>query len=326
MALPTPELTWAYNVNQTFTASVDAYSTIREVLFNIKESLTSSAGGVTSPWVVVSSSNATVASAGDNWTASADVVSNYNGSAHSWIVLKQPALGNYQILIDYYSDADNGARYNLWLSDGADFTGGSTTSRPQATGVEYQKVSQVAFIYDNSSAVQCALHVIRSTDGYNTGVFITSAGFNQTAWLINKVVDNPVAWSPAVVATIASTNGNSDGLTHGSFNENPYSRARINGNNVGIYLTGESFGNDLLTQTFDIPNQLDDSYAILPMGVACNESPVKGRHGRLRDIWWGQDSAPPAYTGATYPSDGSKQFIQFGHMIFPWNGSDPIVG
>lgn len=325
MALPTPELTWAYNVNQTFTASVDAYSTVREVLFNIKQSLTSSAGGVSSPWVVVSSSNATVASAGDNWSTSADVVSAYNGQNHSWVVLQQSALGNYQILIDYYSDAGNGARYNFWISNAAGFTGGSTTSRPTATD-EYQRINNLAFIYDSSSPVQCALHVLRSVDGYNTGIFITSTGFNQTAWLINKPADNPVAWSPAVVATIASTNGNSDALTHSNFNQNAYSRARINGNNVGIYLTGEGFGDGTVAENFNIPNQLDDSYAILPMGVACNESPVRGRHGRLRDIWWGQSSAPPAYTGATYPSDGSKQFIQFGHMIFPWNGSAPIVG
>ena len=66
-------------------------------------------------------------------------------------------------------------------------------------------------------------------------------------------------------------------------------------------------------------------WPMLPIGLACNTSGFYGRHGRLADIYWGTEM-PAMMAGYTYPSDGSKQWIQIGHMIFPWDGSTPIMG
>jgi hypothetical protein len=49
----------------------------------------------------------------------------------------------------------------------------------------------------------------------------------------------------------------------------------------------------------------------------------RGRHGEIADLLFGPSSASH---GDTYPDDGSRQLVQFGHLVFPWDGSTPSIG
>ena len=53
MALPSKELTWQYNVNQTIDVEASALITYQKMMFAIKESLV----GFTNGWTVVGSSD-----------------------------------------------------------------------------------------------------------------------------------------------------------------------------------------------------------------------------------------------------------------------------
>jgi len=71
-------------------------------------------------------------------------------------------------------------------------------------------------------------------------------------------------------------------------------------------------------------HQDDDTleWPIMPIGLLSTTGMHRGRKGALYDIWWGSTAAG---SGNTYPEDGSNQFVQFGHLIFPWNGSTPEI-
>lgn len=88
-----------------------------------------------SVWTVVGSSNGSAAGldAVDRWGSSfnaANIVRNTNGNAHSWIVLRNAANG-YDICIDMNS-VSNGQFALTAVKTSQGFTGGTTTSRPQA--------------------------------------------------------------------------------------------------------------------------------------------------------------------------------------------------
>ena len=44
------------------------------------------------------------------------------------------------------------------------------------------------------------------------------------------------------------------------------------------------------------------------------------RLGSVYDLWYGSTAVGQ---GDTYPNDSTRQFVQFGHFIFPWNGTAP---
>lgn len=330
MALPTKELTWQYAVNMTASAGSEGLFTHRQNLFNIKSAMISFAS---SPWTVVSSSNGTTTSAGDNWTNTGSI--NWsNGGPRSWITFKQTGLSStFQLLFVCSGDgySDNG-RLTVVVSEGAGFTGGNNTARPTATDENILVgPGSGGFPFATNAgqgAFQAVTHVQQSTDGSATRIFFMHNGFCPSWMNFQKASDTPAAWSaPNVYSARTTGNGGVTEITYTNYYSNPYTAARITGTNLGLYMSTESIVDNAIGEYFIVRNELDNSFPMTPIGLVNTINVGKrGRHGRLKDVWFGQISAPPAYTGTTYPEDGSRQFIQIGHMIFPWNGSVPLIG
>lgn len=328
MALPTLELTWQYNVNLTCSAGVNGPYTYKQIWYNIKDAMTTFASN---PWTVVSSSDGSVADTNDNWTSTGSL--NWgNGGTRSWIVLKQTGVSsNFQVCFELDATGYGGestGRSRVVISNADGFTGGSTSARPTATDeFVIWDVTSGAFPFSDAGPFQAVVHVQQSTDGSATRAFVMYNGECQGWLMFQKATDTPAAWSPAnVFVAQSSNNSNASVQLHGNYNQAANIGARITGTNLALYLTGEGYGDGTVGESA-VKNELDNNWPMLPMGLFHATTVGKrGRHGRLKDIWWGATSAPPAFAGATYPEDGSKQFIQFGHMIFPWNGSTPIIG
>ena len=58
------------------------------------------------------------------------------------------------------------------------------------------------------------------------------------------------------------------------------------------------------------------------MGIVSTTAGSRGRLGTVFDLWYGSKAIGQ---GDTYPNDTSRQFAQFGHFVFPWNGSIPVT-
>ncbi len=90
-----------------------------------------------------------------------------------------------------------------------------------------------------------------------------------------------------------------------------------------MFLTCEGTQASELGTQMNFANDFNSLSPMLPLGIFCvSGSGVRGRHGLVPDLYCGSTNIA---TGATYPGDGSKQFLQIDHFIIPWNGSVPLV-
>jgi hypothetical protein len=154
-------------------------------------------------WTVDSSSNGTVAGAGDHWATTADLVHAAAGVAHSWAVFKSPAGyvpgGNFvYILMALDSAAD---QQITWKVSGANFTGGTTTANP--TTIATPAGFDTSQIFLNVLPVGSTWNATRSTFG--DFIFLVGRvgdGFPQTALCSFSLV-NPRNGDGYPVATVA---------------------------------------------------------------------------------------------------------------------------
>jgi len=95
---------------------------------------------------------------------------------------------------------------------------------------------------------------------------------------------------------------------------------RTTGGAMNAYLSCEGFGDKAFGQQMLVSNELDGFWPFTPIGVVSNSAGSRGRLGTAYDLWYGSTAIGD---GDTYPADTSRQFAQFGHFIFPWDGSAP---
>lgn len=133
------------------------------------------------PWVVEYSCDSITAGVpGDGinrWLTPDNIVSAADGSAHSWIVLSQPALGpNFQMMINWINASLFSCRLNFTFDQ--PFLGGTTTNSPTA-------VNQTITPYNSSSPFSFngygeRMYFQQSVDGECFRVFFTKQGQHVT--------------------------------------------------------------------------------------------------------------------------------------------------
>jgi len=360
MAAPALQKTWQFNVNQDLNTLANWITDRQRLLRTIKNSLI---GFALNPWTVQGSSNGVAAGmdAIDRWAANGDVIWNSVGSAHSWIVLRQAALGaNVELLISCNSkDQGNNARYLtvLLAVGGTGFGGGSTTADPTAAETistllqpTFVNPAQAGIGYwirgDDATGFNCALHVMQSSDGECTrvGVFIGSA---PVTWIIIDKVRNPVTslaipifacWMSDYNLSAVRTNDVPLWLDFMAtstpvYTETPPWRAGVMHHAVAdfnVNYTTERTGSVALPVEGAVPerackiNALDSSKLTLTgIGLYSKASGKTGRHGAVYDLWFGDSWAP---VGRGYPSDAAPDFVHWRHVVVPWNGAAMLLG
>ena len=100
------------------------------------------------------------------------------------------------------------------------------------------------------------------------------------------------------------------------------------GSIYNAYLSGESCSEGNYPATMFVQSNPMDlhsgrPYMFTPVGVVCLEAGARGQLGIMPDLWWAPQSMNQ---GSTFPSDGSRQFIKIGDLIYPWDGSNPLIG
>ncbi|HSX21505.1 MAG TPA: hypothetical protein VLE97_01870 [Gaiellaceae bacterium] len=317
MALPTLTKTWQFNVNNAIVALGSSLADNRRLLRSIKNAMV---GFTTNPWTMrYSCDSVTAGTAGDGvdrWTADANLVWANAGSAHSWAVIRQTGIAtNFELLLSCETAAGLGQILTAYISFSAGFTGGTTTARPTAT--DEQVLISAANWSGVSTDVASRWSVMQSTDGQCTRVIIASAGAATAYWLLEKPANPTTGWSnPSislmiqnvpVFSTLCAAASTAAKMRNGSTTGNVVFLCE--GNNTNLIPADTTFGT--------VANEIDSSWPMTPIAVASYTVGVRGRHGTLQDLWFGQASIA---TADTYPNDASNQFVQFGCLIFPWNG------
>lgn len=318
MALPSVSKTYQFNVGQAITAQGTALATNRRILRTIKNTLI---GFGTLPWTVRESCDSvTAGSVGDGvdrWSSDSNLVWANSGSAHSWMVLRQTGIAtNYEICISCESASANGSSLTLVVSPSAAFSGGSTTARPTATD-EIALLSNAVWGGVGSTDSNAKIQAFQSTDGQVTRVFVHVSNTVRTYWSFTKPANAIAGWSnPSMSLALGSAS--SGVLTYTNLNTNANGKGRVGSTTCSFYMTGEAFGGSMLGQQINFAGDISSNYPISPIGLASLTTSNRDRYGTVYDAWWGADTLSE---GTTYPNDASRTHVQFGVMVFPWDGS-----
>lgn len=326
MALPVPDKTWQYNVNQTIADQGTNLASCKRIVRTAKNSLI---GFGTLPWTVRYSCNATTAgTAGDGvdrWTTDADLT--FAATAHSWIVLRQTGIAtNFELCIDLNNATPSLA--TMVVSFSAGFTGGTTSARPTATD-ESVVVTGAGYLPNNSaSSNTSALHVMQSTDGQCTYLILCSNNVAQAFWMFQKPKNPVTGWTnPSISLVVSTANTNANNLLQATYfnisTTNPIKGRGVS--NMDIIMSAEGHGGGLLSSTangFIVANDLSTEFPIFPIGIFSRTTSNRGRHGQIFDMWTGLEAIN---NGDTYPNDTTRQFVTFGNFVFPWNGTVPLI-
>jgi hypothetical protein len=323
---PTLDLTWQESVTSV-AAQGTALACSQVLLLTIVNALL---GFASAPPQVRGSSNSVSASLlaqsatgpGTNyWSLSTNLVWAANGTAHSWIVLRQAGWGNGTYPEVLISCVSGSSTLTVRVSPSAGFAGGSATTDPTAT--DSQTLGSNASWGVTGSNQAYVASVWQDTTGKCTriGIGTATATSGYIAW---ETAKNPVSgWTNPIVFGMIGTNSGANQLTSNGFwhNIGPWQTV-VNGSLVSLWWTSESCQPSvtLITTGLLAPNDLSGSYPAAPIGLfvvtagSGASSVGRGRIGMFYDLWWGTSSVTNAspYAGAT-----AHQYVQFGECIFP---------
>lgn len=319
MSLPALSKTWQYSVNNTITATGTYSDTCRNAIYSIKNALVSFG---TLPWSVISSSDGEGNSgASDLWASSANIIGNSAGSNHSWIRLRQTGIAsNFELLLDCTSSTLSTG--TLVISPGAGFvTGGTATDRPTATD-EIVLIAGTTWIMSPDSFDQNIItNIMQSTDGQCTRIIACCQNVVTTFWMFDKPNSPVTGWTkPSVSYANATTTDVTvvANLSSASFLLRGFGSTAFN-----ITLCSEATINSPLITALTSTNDFDSTLPLFTLGIASTTASHRGRHGSIFDLWYTLSS--PATSGDTMPNDATRTFVVFGDVVFPWNGSAPVL-
>ena len=297
--------TWLPNVNQAFPTTGTQLTDARNLLWAIYQTLI---GFGSNPMTVISSNN--FGSAGAlTWAA--------GGTAHSWIVLKQPAT-NAQVLIAC-SNA-NSYNLNVSVSPSVGFTGGTTTADPTASDSFALLINAAWGV--NTAAATYKLHGLQASDGSISRILIcqytaTTAGGVVCGYFALEQPANPVSlWSNPVAGVWLAANSAQQVLTVGNLRNTASLQAR-GVSTMALYCTGESAAGNYLDLVLYAPNDLSEEWPAGPIGLYSTTTSNRGRHGALYDIWWA-NGVFAATGGVGFNNANQWGYAAFGCLVMPW--------
>jgi hypothetical protein len=325
MALPTLTKTWQFSTNN-IASGASTLDISRTFHLAVKNAMT---GFASSPWAMGYSCNSvTAGTAGDGvdrLTTNANFVWGNAGAAHSWWVLKQTGIAtNHQVLFSCESNSATGASFTIVVSPNAGFTGGTTTARPTATD-EIVIYSSSAWT-PTSGTAQIRWNLMQSTDGQCTRLITFTGGTAQNQFIFEKPYQPVTGWSNASASWAAhgtQLTYTTLGSLSGALSARIGSTAALLSMSAESLITGVANGGFATNTNFgNIANEVTGEWPMLPLGMISVTNPVRGRTGTFQDLWIGSGAVNLA---DTYPSGTSRQFVQFGCLIFPWDGSVPVL-
>jgi len=273
----------------------------------------------------------------DRWTDYNKIIASTT-AAHSWIILRQSAMGlapgYYQLLIDMKTTY---LYVNLAMSFSVGFSGGTTIVRPtasdEATWLNTFHTSSNQFV-PYTVGVNC----VKSTDGEVTRVFFSQGGGIEVGrWpplslLFMEKAKNPVSWwaNPCVFVVGTGFSQAMWAWFDGTAGGDPI-KARVGATPITARFTAEGTGIAGLGPGSyyhgwihtKAPMQRPDfngEWVLSPPGIISCSTVVRGRLGEFYDLWLAPQSMPIGeYIAST--GGGERRFINLYNTVVPWDGT-----
>jgi len=322
MALPVVVKSWQFNVNQTVYNSSASLSP-RTPPLAVMNSLFSFGSN---PWVPWGSSGAGGGGgfgnndATDRWLNDPSNIT----LGSSWLVAKNPVTGQ-QILFDF-SNASFPVYGTITLSPsgafGAPGSGGTgtdgTADTPPTAGDQVVLVNGGG--WSANSAETYKVHVMHSTDGEVTYFIVCKA--NVPTWIgLLGMPATPITGFTLPVGGVQTSDA-TNMATFVYWNDAAKIYTGISSDVFACYMTCEGYSSAMVGEYMAWPDDDTGEWPVMPIGLFSSTGAHRGRKASMYDLWWGSTSLA---TGSTYPGDATNQFAQFGHLIFPWDGSVPEI-
>lgn len=326
MPLPDKEKDWVTDPNNSIPFTTNILTTNRTwilALVNALLSLTANHNGVS---LTCSGSGNSVAGAMDGsnrWLTIANLVWANGGVAHSWIVLRAPGWcspAGGQICISLENAAANGTSILIGISQGALYTGGSATARPTATDEVLIAPAATANGGRSAGTDGVVFHIIQTDDGANLRVLICTNGEMSGFLALETPVDAVTGWTtPNAAIFLGAASGTACATAATIYDAAAFhSRNAAANGTMDIYLAAEGFNNAAGWELISVANAFSGEWEMWPCAFDSVTGGSAGRHGRAVDIWYGSIGAND---NDYYPADATRQFIQAGCLILPWDGS-----
>jgi hypothetical protein len=341
---PVLKRTWQHDTNQIITGATtqagstdDAQEYKKNLILAIKNSMI---GFASNPWTVAGSAsyndNFGAMDAVDRWVAIDDIRwRDATNLQRSWIVLENAVLG-IQFLFDCVCQNNrDGTQADAFITPiGTPFVGGSATARP-TSAAEVQILnrndtgSNGGWGGGDESSVSGYTYILsvqHSADGVATRVVIMRDANTCGFWLFDRIEEQTVAMTNPQVARIRSASyvGDDDSITLAMLHHNARTSGfRADGVGVGYYLAMPvSDGvNDEWSEEIIGFSPYDGRFSLAEVGVGSESAGHQGFWGLIYDLWW---ATAPGHTGRGWPS-ASRAQMQFGTLVFPWDGSVAIT-
>lgn len=305
---------WQFDVNRRVYFASTVAETVKRQFIIIKDRLKAFANGVTCK----GSSDASSAGmdGSDRLTDYTKVTA--SASNHSWIVLEW--VGGMQVCFDF--SVANAYQMTITMSPAAGFTGGSISARPTATD---QVTILSAANWTINGSVSLMLHILHSADGKSTRLFMSRKGGVANVWIFGDVADAASSWTTPKIGYVDSAS---------TYDVTAYSRlfsttARIVArgpsgsmslfvSQPSIRITSSSLTNgsmiaDAVTHQA-VSHYLTGGWPIGQMGLWSTTSGMKGKMGRLSDVWL----SSPALPGGHVLESGDVRIAKLGDIVVPW--------
>lgn len=331
MPLPTLDKTWTFPaVNQVVASSGTALKDHRQLLRLIKDALKLGVSG----WTMAGSSNALVGAMDgiDRWAADANLVWDAAGNKHSWVVLTSASGSQLCFDCTPLDGITQGPKLTVVYSPTGVFLGGSDVNRPTAAD-EVVLLNGEQWIGTDATTptFQTVFHVIRSDDGEAERVVIHYNNVPVGFLYLDVAAQSGVGgWPlPFVAGYLGASNLTTPQPTYARLWKVPSLKAYNAPTIADVYATSEGWAGYGAGQRLQQANDINAEWPFFSIAFA-SETPLMT--GRLTgftpgsrgawDVWFGSIAVNE---GDTYPSGGTREFAQFGHLIFPWDGSVPVT-
>lgn len=344
--LPTPTKQWQFNINQLVGGTGKWERDFPVLLLKLVQSLTGQGRAAdappwSNPWQVVKASGPGVDPA-KGWTSVDQLLYGKDTSPRSWIVLKQPGIlpasdtgQGFQLLIscDQFSYNTNPDGLFISISPSGRFTFPTDKPRPSAPDeiilYSYNNGGGQWPLYASTDPIPFRLHVLQSTDGAVTRVFIHWGNKCIVYWDLSRInpAAPPQAWGTPFIALIRNA-ANGYGQCDKDLSKVPTpgegtAKSLIKGKVADLIYTGEAWGGEPGWERIKRASDIDLSWPMFPVGLASETTGAYGRCGSCYDLWWGSSAVSE---GSWYPNDGRYQFVQFGNLIMKWDGTPDRAG
>jgi hypothetical protein len=123
--------------------------------------------------------------------------------------------------------------------------------------------------------------------------------------------------SPAVFTVVGNP------PSYSLLSDDRYGLFRGSSRNGYAYWATEFYVDGAIGQRQTTVSDVTAQWPITRISLLSNDAGIRGRHGELPDVWFGDVTLAD---GDTYPAVAPlKQFVQVGDIVLPWDRSVPVL-